>query len=156
MQNLQISYIFIRRISIRKCEQLIQTNTYILTFNKPHTPNKVKISYCLKRVEQYIQAHLRCFKCQKYGHHREACREQQTCAKFGEKGHGRHGGRLQERNYMCKLLTRSSSLCKILHCLLKRNNWGETQEECFLPGSKENCRELYGRKQLCLCCTESG
>ena len=47
----------IRRISIRKSKEWIQTNTYILTFNQPHT---------LRRW-------------------RSACREQQTCAKCGEK-----------------------------------------------------------------------
>ena len=75
----------IKRISIRKGEQRIQTNTYILTFNKPHTPNKVKIGYCLERVEHYVPAPLTCFKCQKYGHHKEACRGQRTCAKCSEK-----------------------------------------------------------------------
>ena len=40
----------IKRISIRKGEQRIQTNTYILTFNKPRTPKEVKIGYCLERV----------------------------------------------------------------------------------------------------------
>ena len=58
----------IRKISIRKW---IQTNTYIQTFYQPHTPKEVKIGYCLERVEQYVPAPLRCFKCQKYGHHRE-------------------------------------------------------------------------------------
>ena len=37
----------IRRITIRKGEQ-IQTNTYILTFNQPHTTKEVKISSCWK------------------------------------------------------------------------------------------------------------
>ena len=45
----------------------------------------MKIDYCLEKVEQYIPALLRYFKCQKYGHHREACRGQQTCAKCNEK-----------------------------------------------------------------------
>ena len=87
----------IRRISIRKGEQRIQTNTYILTFNQPHTPNKVKIGYCFERVEQYVPAPLRCFKYQKYIHYREACRGRQIYAKYG--------GRLFERNYICKLPT---------------------------------------------------
>ena len=75
----------IKRISIRKGEERIQTNTYIRTFNKPKTPNEVKIGYCLERVEQYIPAPLRCFKCQKFGHHGEACRGRQTFSKCGEK-----------------------------------------------------------------------
>ena len=45
----------------------------------------MKIGYCLERVEQYVPAPLRCFKCQKFGHHREACRGRQTCSKCGEK-----------------------------------------------------------------------
>ena len=75
----------IKRISIRKGEQRIQTNTYIQAFNKPRTPIEVKIGYCLERVEQYVPAPLRCFKCQKYGHHRKACWGRQTYAKCGEK-----------------------------------------------------------------------
>ena len=38
----------IKRISIRKGEERIQTN--ILTFNKPQTPKEVKIGYCLERI----------------------------------------------------------------------------------------------------------
>ena len=75
----------IKRISIKKGEERIQTNTYIRTFNKPQTPKDVKIGYCLEKVEQYVPAPLRCFKCQKFGHHREACRGRQTCSKCGEK-----------------------------------------------------------------------
>ena len=43
------------------------------------------MGYCLERVEQYVPAPLRCFKCQKFGHHRNACRGRQACAKCGEK-----------------------------------------------------------------------
>ena len=74
----------IRRISIRKGEQRIRANTYILIFNKPQTPKEVKIDYCLERVE-YVPPPLRCFKCQKYGHLREACRRPHTCTKCYEK-----------------------------------------------------------------------
>ena len=75
----------IKRTSIRKGKQRIQTNTHILTFNKPRTPKEVKISYCLERVEQFVPALLRCFKCQKFGYHMEACRGRQTYAKCGER-----------------------------------------------------------------------
>ena len=43
----------IRRIFIRKGEERIQTNTYFLTFNQPHTP-KEKICYCLKSTSQLL------------------------------------------------------------------------------------------------------
>ena len=75
----------IRRISNRKGEERIQTNNYILTFNQPHSPKEVKIGYCLERIEQHVPAPLRCFKCQKYGHHRDAFRGRQICTKCGEK-----------------------------------------------------------------------
>ena len=61
----------------------IQTNTYIPAFNQPHTPKEVKIGYCLERVEQYISALLRWFKCQKP--YKEDCRRQQTCVRCREK-----------------------------------------------------------------------
>ena len=52
------------------------------------------------------------------------------------KGPGQCWGRLLERNYMCKLQTRSSGLRKNLYCLpkRKRNNWSQAQEECFFSG----------------------
>ena len=75
----------IKRITISKGEEKIETNTYILTFNQPHIPKEVKIGYCVERVKQYVPAPLRYFKCQKYGHHREACRGQQTCTKCSDK-----------------------------------------------------------------------
>ena len=75
----------IRRFSVRKGKEQIQTNTYILTFNYPHASKKVKIGSCLEGVEKYVPAPLRCFKCQKYGHHTEACRGRLTWAKCNEK-----------------------------------------------------------------------
>ena len=71
----------IKRISIRKDEEQIQTNTYILTFNQPHSRKVVKIGYNLERVEKYIPW----FRCQKYGHQRKGCRERLTYAKCGKK-----------------------------------------------------------------------
>ena len=74
------------------------------------------------------------------------------------KGPGPLGRRLLEAKSMGKLPTGSSGLHKILQCLQKRkgNTWGGTQEECILSGSKENCRNLHWKKQLCFCCMEVG
>ena len=71
--------------NIRKSEQLIQTNTYILIFNQFRTLKEVKIGYCFERVEPCVLAPQGCFKCQKYRHHREACRRRQTCVECREK-----------------------------------------------------------------------
>ena len=46
----------IRRVSIKKSSEKVETNTYILTFNQPQIPKVVKIGYCLERVEQYVSA----------------------------------------------------------------------------------------------------
>ena len=56
-----------------------------MTYNEPQIPKVVKIGYCLERVEQYIPAPLGCFKCQKFGHLKDACRGRETCAKCEEK-----------------------------------------------------------------------
>ena len=74
-----------RRVSIRQNDETIQTHTYILTFEKPSIPKEIRIGYTIKRVEQYIPAPLQCFKCQKFGHHKEICRGRQVCGKCGER-----------------------------------------------------------------------
>ena len=45
----------------------------------------MNIGYCVERIEQYVLAPLRYFKCQKYGHHCEAGWGQHTCVKCAEK-----------------------------------------------------------------------
>ena len=68
-----------RRVTIRRNDETIQTHTYILTFEKPSMPKEIRIGYTIERVEQYIPAPLRCFKCQNFGHHKEICRGRQVC-----------------------------------------------------------------------------
>ena len=73
------------RINIKRNDKIITTNTYILTFNSPTIPKEIKIGYLNVKVEQYIPAPLRCFHCQKYGHHKEACKGIRICGKCGNK-----------------------------------------------------------------------
>ena len=70
-----------RRITMKRNGESIQTNTYILTFNS----STIKIGFTVKRVELYVPAPLRCFKYQKFGYHKDICRGQKICGKFGEK-----------------------------------------------------------------------
>ena len=39
----------------------------------------------MKRVEQFVPNPLRCYKCQKHGHHEDACRGREVCGKCGQK-----------------------------------------------------------------------
>ena len=76
-----------RRVTIRRNDETIQTHTYILTFKKPSIPKEIRIGYTIERVEHYIPASLWCFKCQKFGHHKETCWGRQICGKCGERGY---------------------------------------------------------------------
>ena len=76
-----------RRISIRKETRTIDTNTYILTFNKPTTPTSIRIGYINTKIETYIPNPLRCQKCQKYGHPKDKCTRPSICAKCRNSNH---------------------------------------------------------------------
>ena len=75
----------VRRISIKRNDESILTNTYIMTFNKPKTPTELKIGYQVVKVDVYIPNPLRCYKCQKFGHHESRCTRQAVCKRCGEK-----------------------------------------------------------------------
>ena len=75
----------IKRITIKKENQSIQTNMYILTFNSPTTPKEIKIGYINEKIETYIPNPLRCYKCLKFGHHGSVCNGHTICGKCGER-----------------------------------------------------------------------
>ena len=74
-----------QRITIKKEGRTIETNTYILTFNSPTIPKELKIGYNISKVELFIPNPLRCYKCQKFGHHEDQCRNLSVCGRCGEK-----------------------------------------------------------------------
>jgi hypothetical protein len=59
-----------------------------LPFHQACCQREIKAGYFNIRVEQYIPNPLRCFKCQKFGHHRTACKRDAICAKCGLPDHG--------------------------------------------------------------------
>ena len=77
----------VRRITVRKNDQIIPTKHIILTFNSPTLPNRVKAAYLSCPVRPYIPNPLRCFQCQRYGHAKTSCRGSVTCARCAEVGH---------------------------------------------------------------------
>ena len=77
----------VRRITIKKDGKIIETNTFVLTFNSPTIPKEIKIFYRLIKIELYIPNPLRCFECQKFGHHEDRCTAAPVCAKCGKEGY---------------------------------------------------------------------
>ncbi|XP_055924706.1 uncharacterized protein LOC129975493 [Argiope bruennichi] len=74
--------IAVRRITIKKNNQIQPTKHLILTFNTPVLPKSVKIAYINCSVKPYIPNPIRCFKCQKFGHTITACRgDKEICAR---------------------------------------------------------------------------
>ena len=77
----------VRRISIHKETRTIDTNTYILIFNKPTTSISIRIGYIDTKIETYMLNPLRWQKCQKYGHTKDKCTRPSICAKCGNSKH---------------------------------------------------------------------
>ena len=73
----------VKRVSIKRDNKIIHTNTYIMTFELPVIPPKIKIGYTVERVEQFVPNPLRCYKCQKYGHQQDKCNGKSLCGKCG-------------------------------------------------------------------------
>jgi len=77
----------VKRINVRRNNELIPTNTLILTFDKPTLPLSVKAGYLNIPVVPFIPNPLRCFNCQKFGHGQNTCRNKLTCARCGQVDH---------------------------------------------------------------------
>ena len=71
----------IRRISVKRDGVLKNTNTYIITFSCPTVPPTLKIGFESLKVDTYIPNPLRCFKCQRFGHHTTKCTNTPVCAR---------------------------------------------------------------------------
>ncbi|GBL88654.1 hypothetical protein AVEN_107117-1 [Araneus ventricosus] len=57
----------VRRITIRRDGQLLNTKHLILTFDSAKLPEHIKAGYMRLSVRTYIPNPLRCFKCQRFG-----------------------------------------------------------------------------------------
>ncbi|GBN66523.1 hypothetical protein AVEN_195730-1 [Araneus ventricosus] len=79
--------IHVRRITIRRDGQLLNTKHLILTFDSNKLPEHIKAGYMRLSVRTYIPNPLHCFKCQRFGHSKTSCRGTLTCARCAEVGH---------------------------------------------------------------------
>ncbi|GFR74001.1 nucleic-acid-binding protein from mobile element jockey [Elysia marginata] len=79
---------YAKHIKKRRGEEMIPTNSFILTFNSPTPPTQIKAGYVKFNVRPYVPTPMWCFKCHKFGHGREKCRRQEPiCDKCGKEGH---------------------------------------------------------------------
>ena len=63
----------VKRFKVKKNNEYVKTNTLLLTFNTVIPPKSLKIFYEVIPVETYVPNPLRCFNCQKFGHHESNC-----------------------------------------------------------------------------------
>ena len=71
----------VRRFIIKREGKEIKTHTFLLTFNTPTVPPKIKLGYIIANVDFYYPAPLRCYSCQKFGHGSSNCRGHKTCVR---------------------------------------------------------------------------
>ena len=74
----------VKKVSIKRDNKIIQTNTYIMTFELPVIPPKIRIGYSVERGDKLFHP-LRCNKCQKYWHHQDKFNRKSVCGKCGQK-----------------------------------------------------------------------
>ena len=82
----------VKRDTIKREGQIVQTDTYILTFNKHAIPRVVNLSdWHHELVEDYKYRPQQCFHCQRYGHVAKYCRQEDAvCARCSMQGHKRN------------------------------------------------------------------
>lgn len=73
----------VKRMQVKRDDTIINTNTYILTFEKPTLSKEIKIGYTIAKVEPYIPNPRRCHKCQKFGHLQNICTRTSVCRRCG-------------------------------------------------------------------------
>ena len=76
-----------KRIIVKKDGKTIETDTIVLTFNKPTLPTKIPVAYLMVKVDVYVPNPLRCFRCQQFGHIQSRCRQTAACGRCGAKDH---------------------------------------------------------------------
>ena len=77
----------VKKITVQRDGNRFNTGTIILTFGLPALPPTVKCGFLQVRVDTYIPNPLRCFKCQRFGHHKTNCKRDLACARCGTAGH---------------------------------------------------------------------
>ena len=133
----------VKRFTVKKGQDTINTNTLLLTFDSFVPPKSLKIFYQIIPVDLYIPNPLRCFNCQKFGHHEDKCPVDpgSVCERCGMGNHDHHTNH-------CKNPTKCVN-CGGEH--LSRSNECETwqkEKEIMRLKITKNLTYLEARKQL--------
>lgn len=96
------------------------TALIILTFNGRSHPSSITIGYAVIEVRKYIQNPMRCQKCQKFGHTKKSCKEQEICG-------------------VCALPDNEHTECSVENCLICVEANGVKHYVCG-PISCANCQ----------------
>ena len=101
----------VKRFTVKKGQDTINTNTILLTFDSVVPPKSLKIFYQIIPVDLYIPNPLRCFNCQKFGHHEDKCPVDpgSVCERCGMGNHDHHTNHCKIPHKMCQLW-RSTSI----------------------------------------------
>jgi hypothetical protein len=81
----------VKRIKINKGGEYKPSNSLILTFGTPQLPKTLKIFYQVIAVTPFIPNPLRCFYCQRFGHHENKCKNAPVCANCAGVGNHHEG-----------------------------------------------------------------
>ena len=76
-----------RRIKAKRKGVLAPTHNIILTFNQLDLPKEVVVGYLKVKVRPYVPSPLRCFRCLRFGHTREYCKNRPTCGRCAATDH---------------------------------------------------------------------
>ena len=76
-----------RRIRSRRAGVLVPTHNIVLTFNTLDLPRDVLVGYVRVKVRHYFPSPMRCFRCLRFGHTRDFCRNRPTCGNCAATDH---------------------------------------------------------------------
>ena len=77
----------VQRMTINRNGTRRPTNTFIVTFGDSKLPPYITVGYLKVKVNLFIPNPIRCFNCQKFGHFRSHCRQDEVCANCGKTKH---------------------------------------------------------------------
>ena len=119
-----------KRVKIKKNGNFIPTNTYILDFDTPTPPGKIKIGYYYLNVETFVPNPLRCFNCQRFGHSSDRCKNEKVCFRCGSEN--------------C-----SEEVCKEEpKCVNCNNNHPSSSKQCSVWLKEKEIQKLKVEKRL--------